>query len=82
MSGQSQATRKPINSDAAGFSAERLSRINSLMNRYVESGKLAGVVTCVERRGHLAHFETFGCQNLETQTAMAWDSIFRIYSMT
>jgi CubicO group peptidase (beta-lactamase class C family) len=82
MSGESQATRKPVNSDAAGFSAERLSRINRLMSRYVESGKLAGGVACVAQRGHLAHLETFGCQNLETQTPMSHDSIFRIYSMT
>jgi len=65
-----------------GFSAERLSRINNLMNRYVESGKLAGVVTCVSRDDQVVHLETFGHQNLETQTTMAKDSIFRIYSMT
>ena len=52
------------------------------MSRYVESGKLAGAVTCVARRGQVAHFETAGYQNLETKTPMAHDSIFRIYSMT
>ena len=82
MSGQSQATRKPVNSDATGFSAERLSRINHLMNRYVDSGKLAGIVTCVMRGGLVAHFDTFGYQNLETKIPMSRDSIFRIYSMT
>ena len=82
MSGQSQATRKPINSDTRGFSAERLLRINRLINRYLDSGKLAGVVTCVARCGQVAHFETFGCQNLETQIPMRRDSIFRICSMT
>jgi len=82
MSAQNQIQRKPIAMDVAGFSTERLLRINRLMNRYVDSGKLAGVVTCVVRRGQLAHFETFGCQNLETQTPMRRDSIFRIFSMT
>jgi len=70
------------NPEALGFSSERLLRIHNLMNRYVESGKLAGLVTCVARRGQLVHCETFGHQNLETQTPMAKDSIFRIYSMT
>ena len=64
------------------FSIERSSRINSLMERYVEGGKLAGAVTCVARQGEVAHLETFGYQSLETKTPMAKDSIFRIYSMT
>jgi len=68
--------------DALGFSSNRLIRINNLMNRYVESGKLAGAVTCIARRGQVFHYETFGYQNLENQTPMAKDSIFRIYSMT
>ena len=68
--------------DASDFSSERLLRINNLMNRYVESGKLAGVVTCVARGGQVVHCETFGHQNLETKTSMTKDSIFRIYSMT
>ena len=65
-----------------GFSSKRLTRINNLMNRYIESGKLAGVVTCLARRGKIFHWETNGYQNLETKTPMAPDSIFRIYSMT
>jgi CubicO group peptidase (beta-lactamase class C family) len=73
---------KQRNPEALGFSAERLTRIQSLMNRYVESGKLAGMVTCVARRGQVVHRETYGHQNLETNTPMSQDSIFRIYSMT
>jgi CubicO group peptidase (beta-lactamase class C family) len=65
-----------------GFSSEKILRINKLMNRYIESGKLAGVVTCVARRGQVVHCETFGHQNIEDQTPMSQDSIFRIYSMT
>ncbi|MCK4801545.1 MAG: beta-lactamase family protein, partial [Anaerolineales bacterium] len=68
--------------EVLGFSSTRLKRVNSLMNRYVESGKLAGIVTCIARRGQVLHRETFGHQNLETKTPMSQDSIFRIYSMT
>jgi CubicO group peptidase (beta-lactamase class C family) len=73
---------KQTNPDSLGFSSERLLRINSLMNRYVESGTLAGIETCVVRYGQIVHRETFGYQNLETKTPMSKDSIFRIYSMT
>jgi len=70
------------NTESLGVSSERLSRINNLMKRYVESGKLAGTVTCVARRGQVAHLDSVGYQNLETKTPMSPDSIFRIYSMT
>jgi CubicO group peptidase (beta-lactamase class C family) len=73
---------KQTDPEALGFSSARLSRINNLMSRYVESGKLAGIVTCVARRGQVVHFEIDGHQNLEARTPMARDSIFRIYSMT
>ncbi len=73
---------KIANPEELGFSSERLLRIHSLMNRYVESGKLAGIVTCVVRSGQIVHRETFGHQNLETKTSMSKDSIFRIASMT
>jgi CubicO group peptidase (beta-lactamase class C family) len=73
---------KHIDSGKLHFSAERLTRINVLMNRYVESGKLAGVETCVWQRGQVVHRETFGYQNLETKTPLSKDSIYRIYSMT
>ena len=73
---------KQTATNTLGFSAERLLRVRSLTNRYVESGKLAGGVTCVSRHGQIAHFETFGYQNRETKKSMAKDSIFRIYSMT
>ena len=70
------------NTESLGVSSERLSRINNLMKRYVESGKLAGTVTCVARRGQVAHLDSVGYQNLETKTPMSPDSTFRIYSMT
>jgi len=73
---------KVYSPDELKFSSIRLLRINNLMNRYLESGKLAGAVTCLARRGQVFHCETFGYQNLENQRPMAEDSIFRIYSMT
>jgi CubicO group peptidase (beta-lactamase class C family) len=65
-----------------GFSADRLERINFKMQQYIDTGKIAGIVTLVARRGHIAHFEKFGFQDLKTKKSMALDTIFRIYSMT
>ncbi|UCG25337.1 MAG: beta-lactamase family protein [Chloroflexota bacterium] len=68
--------------ETVGFSAERLTRINRLTNRYVNSGKLAGIVTCVARRDQIVHFEKAGCQDIKSRTPMELDTIFRVYSMT
>jgi CubicO group peptidase (beta-lactamase class C family) len=73
---------KTTDPETVGFSTQRLSRIDNLMNRYVDSGKLAGAVTCLARRGHVVHFGKFGYQDIESKTPMEVDTIFRIYSMT
>ena len=65
-----------------GFSAERLSRINDFMERYVNDGKAAGFVTLVARRGEIVYFDKFGYQDVDTKSPMELDTIFRIYSMT
>ena len=68
--------------EKVGLSSARLERINSLMQDYVDEGKLAGVVTMVARRGKVAHFERFGVMDIETRKPMQLDTIFRIYSMS
>lgn len=70
------------NPESVGFSKGRLQRISNLTDRYIQSGRMAGFVTCVARRGQVAHFEACGSQNLENKTPMSLESIFRIYSMT
>lgn len=65
-----------------GVSAERLEQIPLAMQRYVDEGKVAGIVTMVARRGHLVHWEAVGFRDLESQDALEPNDIFRIYSMT
>ena len=71
-----------ITPEEAGFSASRLSRIDTAMQRYVDQKTLAGIVTLVARRGEVVHFEKFGYQDIATSKPMELDTIFRIYSMT
>ncbi len=52
------------------------------MNGWVDSGRLAGMVTVVMRRGELAFAETAGKADVERNRPMRPDTIFRIYSMT
>lgn len=48
------------------MSSERLARIEPFITRYVEEGKLGGIVTLIARRGKIVHFETVGKLNIET----------------
>ncbi|NIM94128.1 MAG: serine hydrolase [Anaerolineales bacterium] len=65
-----------------GFSEDRLSRIGEKMQRYVNEGKIAGIINLVARRGKVVYLEKFGYQDTETKTPLALDTIFRMYSMT
>lgn len=66
-----------------GLSAERLARIEPFFRRnYIDTGKLAGMVSLVARRGHVAHLAAFGAADVAAGTPMSTDTIFRIYSMT
>ena len=68
--------------EQVGLSAQRLDRVRKWMHGWVDSGRLAGVVTAVMRRGELAFAETAGKADVERNKPMRPDTIFRIYSMT
>ncbi len=65
-----------------GFSSERLSRLDGMMQGYVDSGRLAGVVTMLARRGEVFHFRPCGLMDVKTSRPAERDTIFRIHSMT
>ena len=68
--------------EQVGLSAARLDRVHKWMNGWVDSGRLAGMVAVVMRKGELAFAETAGKADLERNKPMRPDTIFRIYSMT
>ena len=65
-----------------GLSADRLAYISATAQEFIDDEQLAGAVTVVARRGKVAHLEAHGMMDLETNTPMQKDTIFRIYSMT
>jgi CubicO group peptidase (beta-lactamase class C family) len=72
-----------VGPEAVGFSASRLARLDEAMRRrYVDSGRLPGLLTMVYRRGRLAHTGMSGHMDLERGTPMREDAIFRVYSMS
>ena len=66
----------------AGFSQERLKRIDSTMAGYVSNGDLAGIITMVERKGKTVHLNKCGYRDLAQRKPIEYDTLFRIYSMT
>jgi CubicO group peptidase (beta-lactamase class C family) len=65
-----------------GFDAERLARIDRLLARYVDDGRLPGWLVLVARDGRIAHLATGGHADVEAGRPVEADTVFRIYSMT
>jgi CubicO group peptidase (beta-lactamase class C family) len=66
----------------AGMSAERLGYLDAVFHRYVDDGKIAGVVTYVSRRGEVVHEDAYGLADIESGRPMTKDAYFYVYSMT
>jgi CubicO group peptidase (beta-lactamase class C family) len=72
-----------MQAESVGLSSARLARLDEVMQRrYVDSGRLPGILTLIYRRGHLAHIGMAGHIDLERNKTMRDDAIFRIYSMS
>ena len=67
--------------DAAGFSPERLKRLDAYMQGLVDQGHLPGAITMVARHGKIVSYETFGKKAIGG-APMTKDTIFRIYSQS
>src|SRR5512143_2101907 len=65
-----------------GFSAERLGRIRPVMQRIVDEGKFAGILTMLVRQGQVVHCESVGMRDIASNKPVEEDTIFRIYSMS
>jgi CubicO group peptidase (beta-lactamase class C family) len=68
--------------EAAGFSVERLKKLDETMQTLVDQGQIAGGVTLLGRHGRVVSMKAFGKRSLETGEAMPADAIFRIRSET
>ena len=68
--------------DSTGFVQERLGKIDAVINAEITSGKIPGAVALIVKNGQLAYFKSFGFADIDTQTPMEKDNIFRLASMT
>jgi len=66
----------------AGFDPARLAQMRAAMQRFVDSGDVAGIVMLTWRHGEIAHADALGWRDLDDRTPMTRDTLFRIASMT
>jgi CubicO group peptidase (beta-lactamase class C family) len=78
-SAQQLPTAKP---ESVGLSSERLERITTLVQHGIDEKRIAGAVTLVARRGHIAWLKAQGMQDREASKPMPTDALFRICSMS
>ncbi len=73
---------KEAGASAAGFTEQGIEALDAAMGKIVADQDVAGMVWLLAKDGEVATFETTGLNSVDTQTPMAMDSLFRIYSMT
>ncbi|SRR5579871_576527 len=71
-----------LNIQASGMSAERLNRIDKILQQYVNDKFINGAVAIVYRNGKLAYYKAIGYDDVEKKTPLQKDEIFRIASQT
>jgi CubicO group peptidase (beta-lactamase class C family) len=68
---------------SAGFSTERLGRIDRLLQeKYVGPGRMPCAQVLIARKGEMIHQSVLGQRDVERGVKLTEDTVFRIYSMT
>src|SRR5512143_3887429 len=65
-----------------GFSASRLDRIATSMQKYIDQGMVPGTISMVGRHGKIAYFHGQGLMDVEANKPVQLDTIYRAMSMT
>jgi CubicO group peptidase (beta-lactamase class C family) len=66
----------------AGFDRQRLARIDARMQEAVDDGLAVGAEALIARRGDTVYRQRWGVADREAGTALADDTLFRVYSMS
>ncbi|WP_462219652.1 serine hydrolase, partial [Ferruginibacter sp.] len=68
--------------EAAGFSTERLQRLDREMNDWAKKEWMQGGVALIIRNGKIAYYKAAGVNDMDTKSALQKNAIFRIASQT
>ena len=81
-SGSAQQITAAAKPESAGFSSERLKRIDTNLSDWVNKGWMNGAVGMIIRNGKIVYYKSAGFNDPGTKAAMRKDGIFRIASQT
>ena len=68
--------------EAVGMSSDRLSKVDEVVERYIDEGRVHGVVIAVTRRGQVVYHKAHGAIDDTTGRTMQLDSLFDMASST
>jgi len=71
-----------ISPEQVGFSSERLTRIDTVMQNYVDRNEVAGLSTLIARHGKVVHTGYYGQADMAARRPITSETIYRFYSMT
>jgi CubicO group peptidase (beta-lactamase class C family) len=66
----------------AGFSEDRLARIDDLLGQHVKDRNIPGAVALIVRNGKIVYHKAFGYSDMEKKSSLKKDDIFRIASQS
>jgi CubicO group peptidase (beta-lactamase class C family) len=68
--------------ESVQVSAERLNRIDNMLQKSIDDGWIAGAVGFIARDGKIIYNRSFGLNDIEAKSPVQTDNIFRIASQT
>lgn len=69
-------------SEEVGLSSQRLLRIDNMVDEHLKNKSIPGAVVFIARNGKIAYHKAYGFSNLEKNTPLKKDDIFRIASQS
>jgi CubicO group peptidase (beta-lactamase class C family) len=69
-----------VKPEEVGVSSERIARISSGLQKFINNRKVSIFVTLVARHGKIVHYDVQGYQDLKSKKPAQKDSLFRLYS--
>ena len=78
----SQPLLKEASPETAGFSSDRLTRIDNLFKEYIDKRWIAGGAAIVAKDGKIVYYKALGYDDIDTKAPLKRDAIFRIASQT
>ena len=72
----------PGKPEEAGFSTERLARIDQTIQEHLTAGHIPGAVVFIARNGKIVYHKAFGYSDVDAKTPLKKDDIFRMASQS